>query len=206
MCTMLGWFEAEAALASCTKRRLRSGSARLSGESVLARRTGPGEYPVPSTPHPCRPRRVFRRSDTALEPCRPSRSQAIEEYSFGAWGSTVMRRPRRPEAGAGGTLADDLADLAHGGDLLGQPGVLVPVLPPDAAARLVGSLLIGAMAAALSLRVLAVFALGARLLAIHVARLLTVGLLLAFTGGAVLPPGALRARLLRLLPGRGLLL
>src|SRR5437868_5614339 len=43
---------------------------------------------------------------------------------------------------AGGALADNFADLAHGGELLGEFAVFVSVLAADAAASLVGGLLI----------------------------------------------------------------
>src|SRR5579864_3741654 len=100
----------------------------------------------------------------------------------------------------GGALADDLADLTHGGQLFSELGIFVPVLAADAAARLVGGLLIGAVAAALGLRVLAIFALAVHL-RICVGGLLSAGLLLlAFRGIAVLAlPTALRAGLLCIL-------
>src|SRR5712691_10858261 len=50
----------------------------------------------------------------------------------------------------GRALADNLADLAHGGELLGQFGVFRSVLLADATTRVVAGLLIRAFAAALA--------------------------------------------------------
>ena len=107
-------------------------------------------------------------------------------------------------------LADDLADLAHGGELLGVLQLLIAVLAADAAAGLFAGLLGVAVARALALLILGVLRLLAGLAVLPVGLLLAALLLLAVLGlllfGALLSLALLPLLLARfLLAGLALL-
>src|SRR5262249_20032297 len=103
-----------------------------------------------------------------------------------------------------GAFADNLTDLAHRGELLGQLGVLGAILFADAASRIMGRLLVGALAAALAFGALAAIGFVAELTVLRIGGLFT-RLLLPLSHPALLVPfGLLRLLLRAVLSLRGL--
>src|SRR5690242_2570349 len=52
---MFGWFRADAARASCSRRRFLSGSPVRSGGNIFSATVRPAAYPARGTPRPCLP-------------------------------------------------------------------------------------------------------------------------------------------------------
>ena len=110
-------------------------------------------------------------------------------------------------ADVGGTLAENLADLAHGSELLGLLNTLIAILAADTAAGLFAGLVGVAFAGAFALLILRLLGFVARLAVLRIA-LLLLAALLAILGGLLLLAAVLLplALLLLALVGPSLLL